>query len=115
MNTDGLGTPLEPTVTNTKNNKNKPESKQIEFQHLHLLSGDNSVDDPDREQPHLQMTQLGYEDPDVAAWRERVSAKMAGEKPKGKGLTPGRRSGGKGDVEVGGLGIAKRTRGAVGR
>lgn len=61
------------------------------------------------------MTQLGYEDPDVAAWRERVSAKMAGEKPKGKGLTPGRRSGGKGDVEVGGLGIAKRTRGAVGR
>lgn len=63
------------------------------------------------------MTQLGYEDPDVAAWRERVTAKMAGEKPKSKGMTPGRKSGGgKADVnEVGGLGIAKRTRGAVGR
>ena len=73
------------------------------------------MDDPDREQPQLQMTQLGYEDPDVAAWRERVTAKMAGEKPKSKGMTPGRKSGGKGDVEVGGLGIAKRTRGAVGR
>ena len=64
------------------------------------------------------MTQLGYEDPDVAAWRERVSAKMAGEKPKSssKGMTPGRKSGGKRDVnEIEGLGIAKRTRGAVGR
>ena len=73
------------------------------------------MDDPDREQPQLQMTQLGYEDPDVAAWRERVTAKMAGEKPKSKVMTPGRKGGGKGDVEVGGLGIAKRTRGAVGR
>ena len=119
MNTDGLGTPLEPTATNTittaRNSKNKPELRQVEFQHLHLLSGDNAMDDPDREQPQLQMTQLGYEDPDVAAWRERVTAKMAGEKPKSKGMTPGRKGGGKGDVEVGGLGIAKRTRGAVGR
>ena len=75
------------------------------------------MDDPDREQPQLQMTQLGYEDPDVAAWRERVTAKMAGEKPKSKGMTvtPGRKSGGKADLEAGGLGIAKRTRGAVGR
>lgn len=77
------------------------------------------------------MTQLGYEDPDVAAWRERVAVKMGGGgmvgegKGKGgviegKGGTPGRKGGGGGRGAAGGkeggsLGIAKRTRLASGR
>ena len=79
------------------------------------------------------MTQLGYEDPDVAAWRERVALKMAGGKVE-EGTTPGRKKGmttyGKGSTpgrgksmaakereesNKGSLGIAKRTRLASGR
>lgn len=57
------------------------------------------------------MTQLGYEDPDVAAWRERVAIKMSGGKVKeGKAGTPGRKGGSDLKRETSSLGIAKRTR-----
>lgn len=71
-------------------------------------------EDPDREEPPLQMTQLGYEDETVKAWRERVDVKMGVGygKAKGKG-TPGK--GKPRDVVAVGLGISKRTRLASGR
>ncbi|KAK3166752.1 hypothetical protein OEA41_009877 [Lepraria neglecta] len=115
MNTDGLGTPLELSyaIKSEKNNKSK-----IEFPTY--FSADQN-DDPDREEPPLQMTQLGYEDPEVAAWRERVAIKMGGGKVKegkgkGKGTTLGRKAGTMKDDSGGGsLGISKRTRLASGR
>ena len=110
MNTDGLGTPLELS----SNNKSKPGNSKtkIDFPNFYIA---NQNDDPDREEPPLQMTQLGYEDPDVAAWRERVAIKMGGGKV--RGTTPGRKSVRPRDEGggVGGLGIAKRTRLASGR
>ena len=115
MNTDGLGTPLEPcnvtkpdsTSNNNSNSNSKVESKPV-------WSADH--EDPDREEPPLQMTQLGYEDETVKAWRERVDVKMGvgyGKVAKGKG-TPGK--GKSRDVAAGGgLGISTRTRLATGR
>lgn len=120
MNTDGLGTPLEPSNNNNNNNgktnkKTEPNSKPLGNYDPMLYSA-SFDEDPDRVEEPLQMTQLGYEDPTVAAWRERVAAKMSGAKVKeGKPTTTtsGRKSGGvQGD---GGLGIAKRTRLATGR
>lgn len=104
MNTDGLGTPLEPSNTTTSESYNRAGIRGI-------FSAEQ--DDPERVEEPLQMTQLGYEDPDVAAWRERVDAKMGGGKAKGSGkagTTPG-----KGRKEDASLGIAKRTRLATGR
>ncbi|KAL6721712.1 DNA helicase [Lecanora helva] len=130
MNTDGLGTPLEQsnpnsnstTNINNHNNTNKPLPTPSDFP-SHIYNASNDDDDPDRidSQQHLQMTQLGYEDEDVAAWRERVAIKMSGgtvKEGKGGGLasggTPGKKTGGAGDGvkgDAGGsLGIAKRTR-----
>ena len=120
MNTDGLGTPLElSNITksdnihkkrtdinkNNNDNDNKAEIKTI-------WSADQ--EDPDREEPPLQMTQLGYEDETVKAWREKVDVKMGVGygKAKGKG-TPGK--GKPRDGAVGGLGISTRTRLASGR
>ncbi len=118
MNTDGLGTPLElSNITKSdnmhkkrndiinNNNNNKAEIKTI-------WSADQ--EDPDREEPPLQMTQLGYEDETVKAWREKVDVKMGVGygKAKGKG-TPGK--GKPRDGAVGGLGISTRTRLASGR
>ena len=112
MNTDGLGTPLELSNANKSEKPNKPN---IEFP---TYFSANQNDDPDREEPPLQMTQLGYEDPDVAAWRERVAIKMSGGKVnegRGKGTTPGRKVGAMKDDNGGSLGISKRTRLASGR
>lgn len=85
-----------------------------------FYSAEQQQDDPDRvDEQQLQMTQLGYEDPDVAAWRERVAVKMGGGKV--KGTTPGRKGANAATTVAGreeasrGLGIAKRTRLATGR
>jgi hypothetical protein len=113
MNTDGLGTPLE--LSNANKVEEKTNKPNIEFP---TYFSANHNDDPDREEPPLQMTQLGYEDPDVAAWRERVAIKMSGGKVnegKGKGMTPGRKAGFVKDDTGGSLGISKRTRLASGR
>lgn len=106
MNTDGLGTPLEPNnVTKSNNTKNNNSNNKAELKSI--WSADQ--EDPDREEPPLQMTQLGYEDETVKAWRERVNVKMGVGygKAKGKG-TPGK--GKPKDASAGGLGISKRTR-----
>ena len=104
MNTDGLGTPLESSGA----------QKVAKSEHSNMIAYSmDHQDDPDREEPPLQMTQLGYEDPDVAAWRERVAIKMDGGKV--KGATPGKKGGGvKDEISGKSLGIAKRTRLASG-
>lgn len=105
MNTDGLGTPIE-------NAHSKTGSGQ-----RNLMGGAFGVvydaereRDPDEVEPPLQMTQLGYEDPDVAAWRERVTVKMGGGVVKGGSNGAGR--GARAEWDEGG--IAKRTRLALG-
>lgn len=111
MNTDGLGTPLEPSnVTKSDNTKKDNDDNKAGFKPI--WSADQ--EDPDREEPPLQMTQLGYEDETVKAWREKVDVKMGVGygKAKGKG-TPAK--GTPRDVAAGGLGISKRTRLASGR
>lgn len=116
MNTDGLGTPLEPS--NSTKNTNKSDRNGRPCGNLDpMLYSARYEEDPDRVEEPLQMTQLGYEDPNVAAWRERVAVKMNGSKVKeGKTTTPGRKSGGaKEDSGKESLGISKRTRLATGR
>ena len=127
MNTDGLGTPLEPAhltksdnnqtnngnhinrTTNTTNT-NKAAAAAAEFKTIWSAH----QDDPDREEPPLQLTQLGYEDETVKAWRERGDSKMGVGYGKGRGKgTPGK--GKAREVAAGGLGISTRTRLATGR
>ena len=139
MNTDGLGTPLEPcnNVTKSSNNNNTTKSND---NNKHNDSSNNKDtknnktperkpmwtaghdhEDPDRQdqQPHLQMTQLGYEDETVKAWRERVDVKM-GVGGYGKAATRAKGTPGKGAKSNrdaaggGGLGISSRTRLATG-
>ena len=115
MNTDGLGTPLEPcNVTKSDSTKNNDSNSNSKVESRPVWTADH--EDPDREEPPLQMTQLGYEDETVKAWRERVDVKMGvgcGKAAKGKG-TPGK--GKSRDVAAGkGLGISTRTRLATGR
>ena len=87
-NTDGLGTPIGDSATTASNT---PTSKRGVFASIgahdvggkredeRTEDGADHDDDPDKpNMDHLQMTQLGYEDPDVAAWRERVAMKLAG-------------------------------------
>jgi len=113
MNTDGLGTPLEASSSTNNNNNNnntnantKTDNQSTSQLEMNVYSLSNINDDPDRVDEAPPMTQLGYEDPNVAAWRERVAVKMGGGKVKGG--TPGRKGVGKANAE--GLGIAKRTR-----
>lgn len=111
MNTDGLGTPLEPPNTTTLD-KFKDNNTDHKAELRTIWSA--AQEDPDREEPPLQMTQLGYEDETVKAWRERVDVKMG----VGYGKAKGKQTPGKGkprNVAAGGLGISKRTRLASGR
>jgi len=125
-NTDGVGTPIELSSTSIRHktndhNHNSNSNSNIEKEKQQPKAIYDHDDDPEGKEEPLQMTQLGYEDPDVAAWRERVAFKMAGGKVTGKvGTTPGRRGRppgggvGPGKNVTGSLGIAKRTRQAVG-
>lgn len=109
MNTDGLGTPLETSTTHTRD---EPDES---FAVLHGL-GEKETFRESIEQP-LQMTQLGYDDPDVRAWRERAIKKLGGagqieldtaKRVEGIGVVTdvGRR---------GARGVGRRTRQALGR
>ena len=109
MNTDGLGTPLETSTTHIR------EEADESFAVLHGL-GEKEGSRESIEQP-LQMTQLGYEDPDVRAWRERAIKKLGGAGH--IELDTGKRVEGIGVVtDVGGRGargVGRRTRQALGR
>lgn len=143
LNTDGLGTPLEASATHPQSNSHslsrnstttKPTPAEEDSSNKpraiydHPDEHEHDPDRPPSQGEHLQMTQLGYADPNVAAWRERVAIKMAGGTVKersrgGSGVAPvvkGKKgaapnAGGGGGEKS--LGIAKRTRlaGAGGR
>ena len=154
MNTDGVGTPLEVThaaaaagqnqVRLSSKEKNNEKEKQkekekaitasllagytqlqgLEQRGWERANGDGDDDDEEARQK-MQMTQLGYEDPDAELWRERLARKMRQGKPAAAGED--RDSGaetrtkvkGIGTVRdvvgVGGEGVASRTRHAGGR
>lgn len=110
LNTDGLGTPLESSTA-----KNEPDP-------LAALHGYGQPEhSQSKSEQHLQLTQLGYEDPDVQEWRNRIVKKMGGmtESETGNLEGAGKRIKSIGvviDVLKGGTeGVAKRTRQAMGR
>ncbi|KAL9598814.1 MAG: hypothetical protein Q9219_004233 [cf. Caloplaca sp. 3 TL-2023] len=96
VNTDGVGTPVELTrstsnLSSSNNNNNNsnlnlplipPTNKPsrtatddlLPFDPLAAYSDEHAEDDD--KQSSLQMTQLGYEDPDALAWREKVERKL---------------------------------------
>ena len=88
-NTDGLGTPILDGGSTNVSHHNTPRTKRIiqDFDLTNPDAGMNGIDDPNQigNQDYLQMTQLGYEDPDVAAWRERVARKLAAAAGEGGG------------------------------
>lgn len=112
INTEGLGTPLESSDTVTGN-----ESESLAT----LLGYDEREKSQQSPDDYLQMTQLGYEDPNVQVWRERVVKKMGGATEIGTGNTEGvgTRVKSIGVVEdamgKGAQGVAKRTRQAMGK
>lgn len=129
INTDGIGTPVDPTHASLFNRPTVTSSSRPS------TGTDHDVFDPqydygeEREQERrtqsndeqLQMTQLGYEDPDALAWREKVERKLGGGGA-ATGNGEGGRSGVTSDIgvvkDVTGRGIGavgKRTRQALGR
>ena len=115
--TDGLGTPLDAASSLSLSNQDPSFSNKVSN-----VVYDHHADheaEMKRQEEQLQMTQLGYEDPDAEMWRERVGRKLRGEKVGyGKGATP-RKGGGGGRAIEGtkkgeGLGISRRTRMAGG-
>lgn len=121
MNTDGLGTPLSGSLPHAGAAKGKiSDAKdpfaQLKAYALEVEEGERAA----REGEEMQMTQLGYEDVEGRAWRERVVRKMGGEVEgeMGGGAASGR--GGRREVvrDVGGRkgeGVAGRTRAMGGR
>ena len=140
MNTDGLGTPIEittPTLNNSATNNGAMENAQgaavsAQRETISIKNASLPAPEPDaleaslleptlghlvgleEEQP-LQMTQVGYEDPEAGVWRAKLAKKMNGKGVEGSGKTPKKKS----EVEkLGGvIGTieGRRTRGQVGR
>ena len=71
LNTDGLGTPIEPSISNAR----KASTEKIT-----VLRNTEDQDTEEEAGQKLQMTQLGYEDPEVKVWREKVVKKIGGGK-----------------------------------
>ena len=125
LNTEGVGTPLSSSfpLSRTKS-KDDTITSGVVYDAEHVEEMRKQQQD---EEEKLQMTQLGYEDPDVKVARERVARKMEGKPAVPTGKTPkkavacGERTAGKKDFDVGGgaggvgegLGISRRTRQAV--
>lgn len=114
MNTDGLGTPLEVVHSATmKADVKDPLTASL------LASYDEHDNANDTDGENLPMTQLGYEDPEAGAWRERLMNKMngGGKDTKAKNSTP--KVKGIGTVQdavgVGPQNVSRRTRHAGGR
>ena len=80
MNTDGLGTPLEasnPSMRPSQKANSKLKDTKDPFAALRAYAEEAEQEEKKGEM-EMQMTQLGYEDPDVKAWRARVVKKMGG-------------------------------------
>lgn len=113
INTDGLGTPLESSNAATAGNEGDSLAA--------LLGYDEREKSHQSQDEYLQMTQLGYEDPNVQAWRDRVVKKMGGVtevgtgNPEGVGIRVKSIGVVKDVVGKGAQGVAKRTRQAMAR
>lgn len=118
MNTDGVGTPLE-LGSYHADSSNKAVNDSVKVDAM-IFYAQHQDEEKDAAEQQLQLTQLGYEDPEVGAWRERVVRKMKGG-PKEK--TPrktegmmGRTIGTVKDIVGSGTGsVARRTRHAGAR
>ena len=120
MNTDGVGTPLEPASFPAElSGKVVTDNVKVDPMTFYAQHQD---EEEDASKQQLQLTQLGYEDPEVGAWRERVVRKMKGGGQKEKmprktdGGLVGRTIGTVRDLVGGGAGsVARRTRHAGAR
>ena len=112
MNTDGLGTPLETTHSAAA----PAETNDVMAASLLVNFDEDEIEKAEEKPPS---TQLGYEDPEAGAWRERLMNRMANGKPgtSGKITTPKARSIGtvKDTVEMGLQSVSRRTRQAGAR
>ncbi|KAL8873318.1 MAG: hypothetical protein Q9174_001194 [Haloplaca sp. 1 TL-2023] len=120
VNTDGVGTPLEPVRSASTNDKTNGNITMVgtgdsAFDPLATYTDEPIVANEDEQ---LQLTQLGYEDPDALAWRETVERKLGG------GITVKKEEGRVRMKEIGkvkdltgkGAGaVGKRTRQAMGK
>ena len=90
MNTDGVGTPLEPASFHAEGaGKFVDASAKVDPMTFYAQHQD---EEEHASKQQVQLTQLSYEDPEVGAWRERVVRKMKGGKQKEK--TPRKGDGG---------------------
>ncbi|MCJ1437920.1 hypothetical protein MMC27_007307 [Xylographa pallens] len=112
MNTDGLGTPLETTHS-------AAAIAEINDVMTASLLANYDEDETEKAEEKLPSTQLGYEDPEAGAWRERLMNRMASGNPGASGriTTPKAKSIGtvKDTVETGLQSVSRRTRQAGGR
>ena len=136
VNTDGVGTPVEPTnqatissyapSTSTHARSGDDTSNQSHFNPLAHYDEDDherqKLENQALSEQHLQMTQLGYEDPDALAWREKVIRKLGGAGAVVGGNGDGDGDGGRRRVKEIGVvkdvvtkAVGKRTRQAAGR
>ncbi|KAL8944688.1 MAG: hypothetical protein Q9216_000256 [Gyalolechia sp. 2 TL-2023] len=89
VNTDGIGTPVELTRSasnistvayNNSNNTVHPNPKRpitaTDSILFDTLADEQAAENNENQEQQLQMTQLGYQDPDALAWRERVERKL---------------------------------------
>ncbi|KAI4107124.1 MAG: hypothetical protein L6R37_001825 [Teloschistes peruensis] len=131
MNTDGVGTPLEfgrtassGTITNATALPHTPmqnplgASGDATFDPLATWPDDEEEEGMKSKNEQWQLTQLGYEDPDAMAWREKVEKKLGGGSTTGENHDGGGgRAGGR--VKVPGIGLVKdvtgKGAGGVGR
>ena len=77
LNTDGLGTPLEP-VYSAKIPAKVECKNSITASVLASYSEEMEGNEDEEAKQRLQSTQLGYEDPEASAWRAKLMNKMGG-------------------------------------
>ena len=126
MNTDGLGTPLEashPTATSLLKNKDA-NAKKLDCKNsitasvlATYLENDDHFHEDEEAKQKLQMTQLGYEDPEAEVWRQKLTRKMGavggGKEEKGGAVEVRIKSSRvtvKDDVGIRGQSVSTRTR-----
>ncbi|MCJ1401207.1 hypothetical protein MMC11_004419 [Xylographa trunciseda] len=112
MNTDGLGTPLDTAHL---------AAVRVDCDEVTTASLLANLDDDENEKAEekLPSTQLGYEDPEAGAWRERLMNRMGSGNPGASGriTTPKAKSIGtvKDAMDMGLQSVSRRTRHAGGR
>ena len=125
MNTDGVGTPLElsAVVANPLSHLQEiPKDAQTSAVLASFFDPDGPTGKEDEEaKQRLQMTQLGYEDPEAETWRERLRKKMGGKEVESQMETAGVQRKVKSigtvrdSVRIGAQSVATRTRHASAR